>query len=110
MDDLVAFLSARLDEREAGAWSVHDVAKCDWLMYEEDLAAGAREGHCDCGEPDRVRREVAAKRAIIEIHQAGSDPCDAHGPDLHSIPCDTLLWLAQPYADYPDCRQEWKPS
>lgn len=53
--------------------------------------------------------EVEAKRRLIEIHGGGSDPCDTHGPDLRSIPCDTLLLLAVLYADHPDYRPEWKP-
>lgn len=69
MSDLAAFYAARLDEAAAGAWAVHDIAKCDWLMYEEDLAAGAREGHCDCGYPDRIRREVEAGRKLLAAWQ-----------------------------------------
>ena len=36
-DTLIAFLTARLEEDEAAAWSVHDVAKCDALLHGEDL-------------------------------------------------------------------------
>lgn len=72
--DLTEFLAARLDEAEAGAWSVHDVAKCDALLYAEDLAAAAaRDPDCDCGYPARVLREVAAMRAILGLHH----PTDA---------------------------------
>ena len=73
--DLAAFYAARLDEDKERAWAVHDVSKCDAMLYEENFAAWA-EGtkDCDCGYPDRVLREVAAKRAILELHQVHSEP------------------------------------
>jgi hypothetical protein len=71
VDDLVAFLTARLDEAAAGAWSVHDVARCDALLYEEDLPpAAARTPDCDCGYPARVLREVEAGRALLLAYEA----------------------------------------
>ena len=69
MTDLAAFILARLDEAQERAWAVHDVATCDALLYEEDMAdAAARTPDCDCGYPARVLREVAAKRAILDLY------------------------------------------
>jgi hypothetical protein len=90
--DPVAFLDARLGEQEAAAWSVHDVATCDALLYEEDLpAAAARTPDCDCGYPARVLREVNAKRAILRRYKDGDDALYV-----------AVLELASAYSDHPD--------
>ena len=69
-DALIAFLNARLDETAAGAWAVHDVAKCDALLYEEDMAGAAADTpDCDCGHPARVLREVAMWRRLLLDYQ-----------------------------------------
>lgn len=104
MDELVAFLRARLDEDEARSWSVHDVAKCDALLYEEDMAdAARRDPDCDCGYPARVLREVEAKRAIVDECNAMDD--EGLTPGLRSA----VVSLAAVYGDHPDYRQEWRP-
>lgn len=55
-----------------------------------------------------VLAEVAAKRAIVELHHP-VDPCDAHnGSTFESVPCETLATLAAIYADHPDFREEWR--
>lgn len=62
----IAFLRERLDEDEATAWAVHDVSKCDALLYEEDMAAAAAgTPDCDCGHPARALREVAIWRRLL---------------------------------------------
>jgi hypothetical protein len=69
VSDLVVFVSARLDEAAARAWAVHDVGKCDALLYEEDMAgAAARTPDCDCGYPARALREVEAGRRILDLY------------------------------------------
>ncbi len=68
---LAEFCAARLDEKEASAWAVHDVAKCDAMLYEEDMADyAARNPDCDCGYPARIQREVEAGRKILAAYQA----------------------------------------
>ena len=101
MDDLIAFVTARLDEDEA--------------------TAGAA----------RKLREVAFKRAILAMHTPvpfwGNNPpprsqqtaenavawyCDCQCPDgviEGEYPCDTARLTAAVWSDHPDCRQEWKP-
>lgn len=126
MSDLVAFLRARLDEDEAAAWSIHDVSKCDALLYEEDMAAAARrDPDCDCGRPDRERREVAAKRAILaslEEEKASRlalrDSMATEGNRSYQEGfADTLgeclyrlrrQWAAV-YSDHPDYDEAWRP-
>lgn len=57
-----------------------------------------------------VLADLAAKRRIVELHSPDypelSDPeCwTCHG----QWPCPTLLALAQPYADAPGWREEWR--
>lgn len=87
-------------------------------------------------DPVRVQNEVEAKRRIVELHDAvmlhradggaayydtvlvcrtcgGTDAYFADGtpapnrPALH--PCPTLRLLALPYAEHPDCREQWLP-
>ena len=115
--DLAAFLAARLDEDEAQPWAVHDVTKCDALLYEEDMGAAAHEHVCDCEYPARVLREVAAKRAILDLH-GRSHECSTYDRDrevdhctwcLHAEECSTLRSLAAIYGNHPDYRQEWAP-
>jgi len=56
----------------------------------------------------RALDEVDAKRRILAEHHP-VDPCDAHDASGRSIPCDTLLLLALPYATRPGYRSEWAP-
>ena len=125
MTDLVDFLRQRLDEAEAAAWSIHDVSKCDALLYEEDMAAAARrDPDCDCGRPGRERREVAAKRAILDAAEADMDsPYDLpegvrdsrdewereRDGALAGAALETLRHLAAVYADHPDYDEAWRP-
>jgi len=110
MDDLAAFLAARLDEDEARIVPVGSPGYC------EDDAEGI---HLT---PARVLREVAAKRAILELHhirRIGTWPVCTHcrpvdpeyTDDLTSEPwpCRTLRALAAVYSDHPGYRQEWAP-
>jgi hypothetical protein len=100
MDDLVKFLRARFDEREQNAACIHDTG-CMEVRWD---------GLCDCGEPERVRREVEAKRRIMALHDRKHHQCVAEdGPtQWHAKdPCATLRLLVLPEADHPDYRQEW---
>jgi Family of unknown function (DUF6221) len=97
MDDLVAFVRARLDEYEAAANEIHRPRDCGSVD---------RDGEFDpnpiwrsCGYPARVRREVAALRRILAEHD---DPTIWH--DM-----DTLRPLAAIWDDHSDYRPEWKP-
>jgi hypothetical protein len=118
MTDIEAFLTARLDEDEAiaraasaGPWSVggggyegdndgciEGAAGQDLIRvagdpggYEAVLSISDAE-HIVRWNPVRVLAEIAAKRAILEIH----------------APHDSRI-LAAVWAGHPDYRQEWKP-
>ncbi len=82
-DDLVAFLTARLDEDER--------------ELEKDPPVGL--GYANL--PARMRREVAAKRAILAQWEA----MPPGSPMLVFV----LYNLAAVYGDHPDYRPEWKP-
>jgi hypothetical protein len=53
-------------------------------------------------DPARVLAECEAKRRIVDSE--GSPYVEGHVPATR-----TLRFLALPYADHPDYRQEWKP-
>ena len=107
MEDLIAFLTARYDEDEATARAMEK-----WPPG--TVQAPIPEAQASVNEfwrtvyPARVRREVAAKRAIVAWHEPWHvDPglvwC------AHYWPCPTLRLLAAVYSDHPAYRQEWKP-
>ena len=129
VDDLIAFLTARLDEDEAAA-------KASWpgpWDYETEVGGfgpvgcvlmpipqhkGARTGltsftplgtqdadtaaHIARHDPARVLREVAAKRAIIAQWE--------HSPVGSPVLTNALYQLAAVWSDHPDYRQEWAPG
>jgi hypothetical protein len=81
----------------------------------EDLTHIARQ------DPDRTLAEVAAKRAILELHQPWTavsahvvpNPRCRECGDIDEYPvawpCPTLRLLALPYAGQPGYREEWRP-
>jgi Family of unknown function (DUF6221) len=152
MDDLTAFLAARLDEDEAaaraaigtpypvppglghGVWAAGDpstgiqdkaaIYGDGMTIYDEGGHTTAQAAHIARHDPARVLLEVAAKRAILDLHYPGAAP---HGaPEGMEIcageesdgdtwematrwPCPTVQALAAIYSGHPDYRQEWKP-
>ena len=125
MTDLLAFLTARLDEDEAAAKAAWGV-EWDWRYVAQPFGERpsiAHTVHIARHDPARVLREVEAKRAILAEHGPAnggrdSDRCRvctaiAHTGVGHTdarrfrAPCPTLLILAAIYSDHPDYRQEW---
>lgn len=121
---LTEFLLARLDEDEAVAkmpsvtlmdWEFDDstepaVVAIGWTIASEVQPSEAGK-HIARHDPARVLADVAAHRAVVALHTGDEDPdCPPWGrrPD-GSEPCATLLALAQPHADHPDFRDEWRP-
>lgn len=105
-DRLSAFIKARLDEEAERAWAVHDVEKCDAMLYEEDMAAYAsrRDPDCDCGIPAQIRRDVAAKRALIAaILEAVANSTAVDNIQIDFWVADSLLGLiASAWSGHPD--------
>ena len=112
---LTEFLLARIAEDEsfslsalAGA-SNYDQATIKWHW----IVAHSRGSmwHPTPATPARVLVECKAKKAIVAEHRSdiGADPCDAHDASMETTDCDTLRFLALPYADHPDYQPEWRP-
>lgn len=94
MDDLTAFVAARLDEDEAAADDVHRLRYC--ASVDRDGEFDSR--YCDCGYPACMLREVAAKRRML----AELDLWSADEEHLAKL-------LALAWNDHPDYRAEWTP-
>lgn len=122
MDELTAFITARLDEdedeaREAlrahpGPWSadhasINDAAG-NTVVYDEYHWGGSAFAHIVRHEPARVLRQVKALQVLVSIHNPGTDPCDAHDAAMRTVPCEVLTCVAAIYSDHPDYRQEWE--
>lgn len=93
---LAEFLRARLTEDEQPCEGAQEYQSCDELS-------------------ERRRRDIDAKRRIIDEHRD-----DGHGwclgcgmnavEEMRNMDdCPTLLALAAVYADHPDYRDEWRP-
>jgi len=101
---LTDFLLARIAEDAALARGPvlprPHLGRCGWRLGEE------LDDECACGYPARVLAECEAKRRIIVGLDYESDEwCFADAPAVAEV----LPFLALPYADHPDYRQEWKP-
>jgi hypothetical protein len=124
---LTDFLLARIKEDEAaaraagvGAWEAGE--RCVWrespiatLDIVTDGAAGDGgvetpeiADHIARHDPARVLAECEAKRRIVEYgHRAALETEDRFAIYGLAI-ADVLRALAQPYADHPDWREEWR--
>lgn len=132
--DLVAFLRAQFDEDElvarrvkaetdgTWAWTYRNVHAVDMSTGKTQHIAttdtGAQAVYVGLWNPDRVLTEVDAKRKIVDMYdhhtRCAREDSEAGSPSravetirdtLHSV----LLDLAQPYADRPGFREEWRP-
>lgn len=125
--DLVRFLKARLDDDEAyarNAFGDHNDAKPNWHEPSSGLL--------DVGDgdvivtndsqvsrfivrfdPARVLAEVAAKRRIVatfvEVDTHPNRLVYAFLQQQWVALRAVMVGLALPYADHPDCRDEWRP-
>jgi hypothetical protein len=118
---LTEFLNARLDDDEAGVRMMMATEARDHMtnrFYGSNLA-------------ERMLREVAAKRAILALHEPvpfwGNNPpsraqqtrdnvrawyCECQcldGVIEGEWPCGTVRALVSVYSDHEDFNEEWKP-
>jgi hypothetical protein len=121
VSDLAEFLLQRIAEDEGWAREALDLSDFgetrEW-RWVRIYGRGSSSFYEGCPDPARVLADCAAKRAIVELHplyrcthaRCGGDGshCRTCGADVPA-PCPTLLALAQPYADHPDYRNEWRP-
>ena len=124
MNDLTAFLNARLDEDEAAAKAAWGV-EWDWRYVAQPFGERpsiAHTVHIARHDPARVLREVEAKRAILDRHMPhqpafGGLACDWCSEDVDDRPqiakerwpCPDVRSIATVWSDHPDYRPEWKP-
>lgn len=124
MDELIAFINARLDEDEATAKAAagcplvhqdgHEDGDWSWLRDygQPQLAQLALIDHQSRFDPARVLREVAAKRAILDEHKAVTRLATLTEQELGFLGWYrgwVLKNLAATWNDHPDYREEWKP-
>jgi hypothetical protein len=124
LDDLIAFLRARLDEDEqAAVAAAGQPAYFDWEVHEAgprkqpeirvtgksyQVVGGVDDStaeHIARHDPARVLLEVEAKRRLIQWGEWIRG--DFSGSDVWK---DVLPLLALPYADHSDYRAEWRPE
>lgn len=133
--DLVAFITARLDDDEQVAsdlpgdgWPVHDNRVLRMRIPGGETSQGLY--WPDRWNPVRVLDDIAVKRRILDLHgrmtittghpyfndaHLTTEPmilCKSCEPESmwrreKSWPCRTLRLLALPYARHPDYRPEW---
>lgn len=156
MSDLVEWLTTILDEDERAARAVKPLGSVGLMDgksypdtfghsrdsrasedgYPKTLSDAGAQAHFERHEPSAVLADVAAKRAIIALHDGShsctelitgtySDdwpefmpwgkpgdhwqhPSNEHMPDSDS-PCPTLCALASAYADRDGYRKDWRP-
>lgn len=127
---LTEFLLARIAEDEAAAraayaspwrakddghlWTGHDDAEEGPTVYVNGgVYANQRHTaeHIARHDPARVLAECEATRQLIELAQGLVYLREIGDPIAPSTPVgqDILEILAQPYADHPDYREEWRP-
>lgn len=126
MDDLIAFLRARLDEDEAIARNaaVLPYGATEWFAGAEGSVfavepsqlhvRGAILSLDDIGthiarwDPARVLAEVQAKRRILDLADDGGD--GGHPDGYWAAKVDVIAILALTHAEHPDYREEWRPD
>lgn len=119
MDDLIAFVTARLDEDEAAAQEA--ASRPLGPAWDDGTRLTAVARHIARHDPARVLREIAAKRVILARWEfaanqvavgavneaAGYGPADPGWPlraDSHEL---DVRSLAVAWNDHPDYRPEW---
>jgi hypothetical protein len=106
MSDLVAFLTARLDEDEAAAAAALESAGLREPFQVDHWDEMSRDDarHFARWDPARVLREVDAKRRILALQ----DPAECEpGPYYWLAANAALRALAAVYADHPDYDPKW---
>jgi hypothetical protein len=138
VSDIVAFVMARMEEREAAirdnvAWWWDDFDRIE-VHTSTGVVGGGEQYVAPFLDPAHVLAEVAAKRAIVAEHaityrhigwleegeEEGTElPVCGRCVSKHSHyasravvpegPCRTVKFLALPYADHPDYDVSWRP-
>lgn len=114
-ETLAEFLLARIAEDETLARSALTDEVADWWAQDWAEVDDTSRALVDRFDPHRVLAVCAAHRRIVELHAPMGTArvvcavCwNARFVGHEDWPCPTLLALAQPYADHPDFREEWR--
>lgn len=64
--------------------------------------------------PNRISREIQAKRTLLDLHESCYAECGEQEPIHGSLvratwPCPTIRTLAAIWADHPDYQEGWAP-
>ena len=106
MTDLIAFLTARVDEDEAQARRVQAALDAGWNYFDETPT--------ELIDPARALREVEAKRVIVDLaaktQQWTEGSAGATAGYASVVVSDTLRALAAIYRSHPDYHPDWAPS
>jgi hypothetical protein len=102
MDDLIAFIKARLDEDEANGR--HALALWPSTHFTIDPGSLVIVEFHRRHDPDRDLREIAAKRAILAMDD------DSEGYAYSVAVSRAIVHLAAAWSDHPDYRAEWAPD
>jgi hypothetical protein len=100
-------LSGDRNETDLRAW-LPSMSQESW---DEARNVWADAAHIAEWDPERVLREIDAKRKIVAEHALNGWVCNTcdNGEAEQVFPCPTLRLLALPYADRPGYREEWRP-
>ncbi|WP_158880471.1 DUF6221 family protein [Amycolatopsis anabasis] len=130
MDDLIAFLTARVNERQALIMRAVNKSDAGEALDREEFKMRTEMRVRSLGEVDlevinQMIHEVEAVRRIYQEHRTtvsdrvpgfpryGRDywceVCHVPGDSAGSNWCLTLRLLALPYADHPDYQKDWRP-
>jgi hypothetical protein len=107
---LTEFLLARIAEDEATAREAQTLASIytdpqwHWLVAHNDGSRWQQTSH----DPARVLAECEAKRRIVELVGRPSSDDEWFMGRADALD-EVLSYLALPYADHPDYREEWRP-
>jgi hypothetical protein len=121
MDDLTAFLLARIAEDEGVAKAADVPIPLGGRSLRTTLVGGDRQtldaivAHQDRHDPARVLAECEAKRRIVNEYTEARAQMEADRRDQDVAPRRVftlgrvLCLLALPYAEHEDYREEWRP-
>jgi hypothetical protein len=122
MDEIIRFLRARYDEREAKAlacdgpfpWKAAEDESDSWivtdaagqpLIYDEGTPSLSEAEHIAANDPAAVLRGIAGKRKIVDLAEEQHD-----GQGMQDVMAEVLHHLAEEFADHPDYNKRmWGP-
>jgi len=120
MSDIAAFLLARYEaDARIARKTLHEVAlrREGYGGWESvDFNSPQAADHGQRWKPERVLRDIEAKRKLLEVHHmeraGGYEDCwvckTPYEYEAESYPCDTLRILAEVYDQHADYLEEWR--